>query len=134
MNWGVLVAAIASFIFGWLFYSNVLFGPLWLKLSKIDKKEQKEMASSPMAGRMITALISSIVTAWVLLFFMGKLTINSYSGAIPLVFKIWLGFLVSTTLIGGVLWENKSVKLFFLNSIYWLLNLIIISFVLLSFY
>ncbi len=134
MNWGVFVAAIASFIFGWLFYSNVLFGPLWLKLSKIDKKEQKEMASSPMAGRMITALISSIVTAWVLLFFMGKLTINSYSGAIPLVFKIWLGFLVSTTLIGGVLWENKSVKLFFLNSIYWLLNLIIISFVLLSFY
>ena len=34
----VLIAALASYVLGALWYSPVLFGKLWMKLSKIDPK------------------------------------------------------------------------------------------------
>lgn len=133
MNWGIIIAAIASFIFGWLFYSKALFGNLWIKFSGVSKEQIRKSHTQNMGGKLLVNLLASIVTAWVLLFLIGKLTINSSAGAISLVFKLWLGFIVSTTLIGNVLWENKSLGLFFLNAFYWLLNLAIMALVLIAF-
>ena len=125
MNWGVIFAALASFIFGWLFYSPVLFGNLWLKYSGISMAEAKKMHAQGMAGKMFIGFVASIVTAWFLLMFMTDFGVSAWD----ITWKIWLGFLVSTTLIGGVLWENKRIELFFLNAIYWLLNIGIMAWV-----
>ena len=45
---------------------------------------------------------------------------------------LWLGF-VCTTLLQPILWENKSPKLFFLNSFHKLVEIIFITLILVSF-
>ena len=133
MYWGVIVAALASFFFGWLFYSKALFGNLWMKYCKVDKKKAKEMAAQPMAGRMFISFIANIVTAWVIWMFMNALLVTGASGIFSMVWRVWLGFMVSATLLNGTLWGNKPVGLFFLDSLYWFLNLGIMAFVLNAF-
>lgn len=130
MNWGVIVAALASFVFGWLFYSPLLFGNVWLKYSGIDKNKAKKSHSKGMGGKLLTNFIASMITAWVLLGMMNAFGATGSMEIVSLVWKIWLGFFASTTLIGAILWEDKRLEIFFLNGLYWLLNLGIMAFVL----
>ena len=44
-------------------------------------------------------------------------------------FMIWLGF-VATILLGGLLWEGKSVKLYCLNITYYLVSILLMSLIL----
>lgn len=119
----IIIASVLSFVVGMLWYSPALFGKTWAKLAGVSmsKAKQKGMGQSMLIG-----FISTLVLAYV---FQGLMGMLSYTGAAmgaTLGFWLWLGFL-APSLIGGVLWEGKPWGLYFLNSAYWLVNLLVIG-------
>ncbi len=124
-----LVAAIVSFIIGWIWYGP-LFGKTWMMLMNINEKEINKSKKKGMGKMLLLNFIGTLITASVLAGVISAIGLSSESagpfGAV-LGFWLWLGFLASTTLLGSVLWENKSWKLFALNGAYWLVNLLVMG-------
>ena len=106
----VLVAAVAQFIFGAIWYMP-LFGKLWGKIHGFDKvspEEQKVMASK-MAPLLVAQFIFTIVTTAVF-----ALLRNGLSGdwsIYCLAFYFWLGFIVPTQ-VSAVLFGGTNPKWF----------------------
>ena len=121
----VLVAAVASMVIGFLWYSPALFGKKWLKLMKIKAKDIKKMQKGAKEGY-IVAFISALVTAYVLAYFLGLLDIKTAVEGAKVGFWAWLGF-IATTQIGSVLWEGKPKELFVLNTAHALIGLVVMG-------
>ena len=121
----VLIAALASYVLGALWYSPVLFGKLWMKLSKIDPKNmdaaKKHLAWRYGSGFIATVVMSYILAHWV--DYAGAITIR---GGLQAGFWAWLGFVATVTL-SSVLWENKPFKLYLLNNTYHLVSLLLMG-------
>jgi len=91
------------------------------------------MAASKAKGMGKTYTITFIfelVTAYVLAHFISILAIEGVSAASSLVFWAWLGFIVPV-MIGSMLWEKKSFKLFVLNATSRLISLFVMGIMLL---
>ncbi len=108
-NWtAILLAAVASMIVGSIWYSPVLFGKQFMKLSKMKPKD----AAHPKKA-FVQGFIVAIVMAFVLAKFLtGASTLNA---GIKTAAWIWLGFM-ATTEIGGVIWGGEDPKLFALHA------------------
>ncbi len=117
----ILIAAIASMIIGGLWYSPILFGNIWIKLSGFTNKEKDKAKQRGMAKFYIIALIGSLVTSFVLAHFVKYMGITSIGGALQLAFWIWVGF-IATVMLGTVIWEGKPVKLYLINAVYQLVS------------
>ncbi len=121
----VALAAIASMVIGYVWYSPMVFGKSWMKMMG---KSAKDMASkkSSMPMMMGVGYITTLVMAYVLALFI------QYTGAItPLqgamtAFWAWLGFVATITL-GSVLWEGKSVQLYIMNASHYLVSLLVMG-------
>lgn len=120
----ILIASVFSFIVGMLWYSPVLFGNLWAKLSKVDIKKAKNKSSVGIS--MSLGFISTLILASVFQYIIEMLKYSGLAAGATLGFWLWLGFL-ATSLLGAVLWEGKPWGLYILNSAYWLVNLLVIG-------
>ncbi|MBI2130778.1 DUF1761 domain-containing protein [Candidatus Woesearchaeota archaeon] len=120
----VLVAAIVNMVIGALWYSPVLFGNLWAKLSGMDKKSTGKPKQKGMAKLYLAAFVSTLVMSFVLAHFIAYTESTTVSDGMQAGFWLWLGF-IATVSIGGVLWENKPMKLWFLNNAYNLFSLLV---------
>lgn len=90
----VLVATVAMFVVGGVWY-GVVFSKLWGKIhgfDKLSKKKQKEMQSQ-MTLPYLGQLVVTFATAWVLAYFMSKL---SDLDIWTLAFWVWVGFMMPT--------------------------------------
>ena len=121
---GIIVATLANFFVGFLWYT-VLFGKAWAKEMNIP------MDVKPAAGVMIKSLIMNLIgcfllsyvfahnnAAWTFVPGMDQMS-TGVKIANAAVFT-WLGFFVPVD-INTVAWENKSWKLFFINTSYHLM-------------
>jgi len=122
----VIVAAVASMVVGSLWYSPLMFGNIWAKLMGFDKKEINSAKKKGMAKLYIVNFVASILMAYVLGYLIYFSDINLVSDGVMFGLLIWVGFFVPL-LIGSSLWENKPVKLFFINVFYWLVTLVAMS-------
>lgn len=122
--WAVVVAAIVSFLVGWLWYSPVLFGSMWMKASGITKAAMNKGKHKSMGLTMFTGFVAQLVMAWVLAIVITATGQQGVVNGLILAFWVWLGF-VATIGLGGVLWEGKSMTLFWINMIHWLVALLI---------
>lgn len=115
----VLVAALASFVIGFLWHGPV-FGKTWMVLMKITpaelEKGKKEMQQK-MPYYMLLAFVQQLVTAYVLAVLCTMTGVIDSTGALMLAFFVWLGFIV-TTMLNGVLWEKRTVPLYLFNIAY----------------
>ncbi len=75
-------------------------------------------------------LLASMFTAYVMNHLGIRLEVYSIIGAIGLGLWCWIGF-VATTMLGSVLWEQKSFKLYLINAGYWLVSFIAMAVVIL---
>jgi len=118
----VIIAAFVSMIIGSLWYSHLLFGNVWAKLMGFGKKEMETAKKRGMAKLYLVNFVASIVMAYVLgyLIYFTNITL-AFDGAV-FGLLIWVGFFVPL-LVGSSLWENRPVKLFFVNAFYWLVTL-----------
>ncbi len=123
----IIVVAVASFLFGWLWYGP-LFGKQWMKLSGFKQKSISSMKIKP-AKTMTIGFLSTVLTAYILSLFINSLRATTIVGGLWVGLWLWLGFIATTTL-GTVLWENKPIKIYFLNNAYYLLNMEIMAVIL----
>ena len=110
-----LVAALANWIIGMLWYSPILFGNTWTKLSKIDPKKMDMKKEMPkIAG---IGLLGAFVSAVVLGLLIDMTISTTLVEGMTIGFWAWLGF-AATTLVNGVLYEKKPWSLYIINSGY----------------
>lgn len=124
----VLVAALASMVIGFLWYSPVLFGNAWQKLMGWSEKQAKEKTAK-MGPAYLVALIGALVTAYVLAHLVTYLDVKTWQDALMLAFWTWLGF-IATTGLSMVLWEGKPIKLYLINVGYSLADLVAMALIL----
>lgn len=127
----ILVAAVASFLFGWLWYGP-LFGKAWAREMKMSMDQKP--GSGVMIRGMILMIIGALLTSYVL-----ASNASAWHGVMPDAmpamfgfmggFFTWLGFYVPQ-LFHGVSWEGKSWKLFWINAFHAFFALQIISMIL----
>lgn len=122
-NWlGIVLATIAAMAIGSLWYSKLLFGKEWQKLTKLkDKDMQKGMAVG-----FLVMLIMAFVSAFVLKRFIVIAAPTEVLGALKLAFWIWLGFVV-TYAVGGGVFEKRSPKLMAINLTNQLITLLVMA-------
>ncbi|PIR74262.1 MAG: DUF1761 domain-containing protein [Candidatus Magasanikbacteria bacterium CG10_big_fil_rev_8_21_14_0_10_47_10] len=125
----ILVAAVASFVVGWIWYGP-LFGKPWMKMMGMTEKD-KEAGKKKMGQSMALGFAAQLVMAYVIAHFIGGWSqsapeIPAMKIALQTAFWLWLG-LVATIQLGAVLWENKSWNLYLLNAIHWLVALLVMA-------
>ncbi len=122
----VLIAAIISMIVGFFWYSPMLFGNLWMKLSGKTKKDINKVKKKGMGKIFVAEFISQLVMAYILAVIIGATGASTISQALFVSFFIWLGFIATITL-GTVLWEGKSIKLYILNAAHTLISILLMG-------
>ncbi len=130
-NWiTVIVCAIAAMVLGFAWYSPLLFGNMWMKLSGMTKEKiAKSKDKMPMIYG--TQLLAAIVEAWVLGMFIQFSGINGAINGAMVGLWAWLGF-VATVGIADALYNEKDIKLVVINTGYQLAYLLIAGAILAS--
>ena len=126
----ILFAAIASVLIGWVWYSPRVFGGMWLRLTNLSP-EQTERGKKRMWIMALLGLLASMVVAGVMEYFGIAWQVYDWAGALELGFLCWIGF-CAPTLLGQVLWDQKPVRLYLINALYWLLSFLAMALILLS--
>jgi hypothetical protein len=121
----VLLATVASIAIGFAWYGP-LFGKVWAKeqgWSDADMNKQKEKGMGKSYGIMT---VGSLLTAFILAQFAQLAgAVMAWDGA-TVGFWAWLGFAVPL-LLGSVLWEGKSWRLYQINAGYQLVTMVVMG-------
>lgn len=130
--WAVLGSVVLACILGTLWYGPI-FGKQWMHLMGITHESMEEMkkkggSMGKSYGIMIAA---SLVEAYVLAYLIKATGTTDSSMALQLGFWIWLGFVASIGT-GIVSWEGKPWKLFWINTGYQLVSILMMSLVLVN--
>lgn len=117
--WSVLVAAVATMILGFLWYSPFLFARPWTVLMGYDPNDKAKIEEMQKgAGKIYgVAFVASLVSAFVLAKIIDITTVNSVLYGMKIGFAVWLGF-VTTVQLTGVLFAKQPVKLYLINTGY----------------
>lgn len=117
--WAVALAAIATMVAGFLWYSPLLFARSWMVAMGYDPDDKARMAAmQKSAGPMYAvSLVASLVSAFVLAKILIPMTITSPLYGMKVGFAVWLGF-VATVQLTDKLFGNRPWKLFLINTGY----------------
>lgn len=126
---GILIATAAAMVIGSIWYAKPVFGKDWQKLVGLKDKDIKDGAMKAMAVMLLMAL----VTAFVMQRFIVIANPQNYLEAIKLGAWIWLGF-VATYAIGGGMFEKRPTKLVVINITNQLITLIVMAVILFATY
>jgi hypothetical protein len=117
--WAVLVAAVATMVVGFLWYSPFLFARPWMLAMGYDpdnKAKLDEMRKS--AGKSYAlSFLASLVAAFVLGKIIDVATVDSALYGMKIGFAVWLGF-VTTVQLTAKLFGNQPTKLYLINTGY----------------
>ena len=115
----VLVAAIATMVVGFLWYSPLLFARPWMVLMGYDPEDKTKLEEMRKdAGKSYAiSFVASLVSAFVLAKIIEITTVNSALYGMKIGFAIWLGF-VTTVQLTGVLFAKQPFKLYAINTGY----------------
>lgn len=129
----IIIAVIANFVLGFIWYTP-LFGKIWAKELGFSM-DQKPPAGALIKG-MVFNLIGNFFLAFVLYHNMavwnpltwgyGASLVPPMANALMAAIFTWLGFFVPVDL-NTVAWEGRSWKLFFINTGYHLLSLLLVA-------
>ena len=120
----VVIAAVASFLLGGLWYSNVLFGKVWQRESGVT---DEQLNNGNMAKIFGLSLVLALLAAWVFALFLGPRP--------PVALGLGAGFSaglcwVTASFGMNYLFERRSFRLFLINGGYHTLQFTIIGLVL----
>ncbi|HEX9609105.1 MAG TPA: DUF1761 domain-containing protein [Candidatus Paceibacterota bacterium] len=119
----VVVAAIVGFGIGWAWYSEFLFGKPWRREMNIP---DGGVSMEGMGKSMTLGFIATLVMAYVLENMIIATAASTVSAALVLGVWLWAGF-VATIMLGGVLWEKKSWKLYGINAAHYFVVILVMA-------
>jgi hypothetical protein len=117
----VAVSTVVVFIIGFLWYGP-FFGNEWMKLVGMKKPAKNSRKKPPMAVPMLKGLINTFI----------MVTVTSYAVSLTdavlwqegaLIGVVLAVGLIATVLFSEVNWEKRPVKLFMINSLYYVVAL-----------
>jgi hypothetical protein len=120
----VVVAALAVFVLGWLWYSPLLFYKPWMRLRGLDPGAAMASGKMP-GGKLVIELGRCLVLAYVIGVLVGALGLSGWMGAAHFGLMVWLGFPV-ILLTGSVLWDNVPWKVAAIHAGDWLVKMLVI--------
>jgi uncharacterized protein DUF1761 len=120
----LVVAAVAVFVLGWLWYSPLLFFKPWMRLRGQDPVAAMAGAKMP-GGKLLVEFARCLILAYVIAVLVESLRIARLIGAVHLGLFLWIGFPV-LILAGSVLWENTPWKVAAIHAGDWLVKLLVI--------
>jgi len=117
--WSVLVAAVATMILGFLWYSPLLFAKPWtlaMGYDPNDKAKMDEMRKG--AGKLYgITFVAGLISAFVLAKIIDVTTVNSALYGMKIGFAVWLGF-VTTVQLTSTLFKKRPIKLYLIDTGY----------------
>ena len=123
--WAVLVAALAGYALGALWYSPLLFGKTWMKLEGFKEEDLQ----TGWIKAMIITLVTTFFTAFVMEAVVATWGISYWGHAIPLTFLFGL-FLYAGNLLSDFLYSRRSMKLFWIVGMYRVIMIFVITLIL----
>ncbi|GAC1653669.1 MAG: hypothetical protein NVS4B3_16960 [Gemmatimonadaceae bacterium] len=120
----VIVAAAAIFALGGLWYSPVLFGKQWMALTGKGTTDPAGSSMRPTPAMYVQVFLCGLVTAWVLAVLLNHFVDPTALRAALLGALCWVGFTGATSY-GTSLFGGKSKELWFIDSSYYLVSMII---------
>lgn len=126
--WPILSAALAAILIGWVWYHPAVFGTTWMRMSNITP-EMAERGKRRMPIMALVGLLAAMLVAYVMSYFGIAWGVYDWIGALQLGFWVWAGF-VAPVLLGAVLWDQKPVRFYLINVLYWLVALIVMALIL----
>ncbi len=123
--WAILVATLASYAFGALWYSPVLFGNSWAKL---QDKSPEEMQKGAVKAMLIT-FITTFFTVLVVEIFIVGLQANFIGQAVMVGILIGL-FVVAGNMLSENLYSGKPLKLWWITAGYRFVMILIMAIIL----
>lgn len=124
----IVVATIANMALGFLWYSPYLFGTQWIKFMGLTEKSMKE-AKKKMGPIYGLATLGALVMAYVLALVLSQLNIMTMEKALQIVFWLWLGFVMPVQLT-EVIFGGKKFQIFFINTGYQLVSMLVMALIL----
>jgi hypothetical protein len=117
LSWlSIVIAAVAAFIGGWIWYSPLLFGKIYMKEIQMGMTPES-MAGKPkpsMVRQFSLVFVGQIVMAIVAASLVHSLFVTSFAQVSIIALSLWAGFIVFTKM-NDVLFGCKSWKLFLIT-------------------
>jgi hypothetical protein len=123
----VVVAAVAAFIVGAVWYSPLLFGNVYMKLRGLDPSVMTDMR--PPVGEIVGEFVRALVVTYVFARLVAFVGVGDWMGAVLLGVWVWVGF-PAMILLGSVIHENVPWKLAAIHTGDWLVKLLLIAIIL----
>jgi fructose-specific phosphotransferase system IIC component len=111
----IAVAAIAAMVVGFLWYSQALFGKMWMKEMKFSKESMDRAKEKGMTGTFVATFIALLVVGFVLTHVIQAFDVAGVRGGVEAGFWVWLGFVATTGFIHS-LYGQKSKRLFLIDT------------------
>jgi len=130
----VLSAGLGAQLIGFIWYSPLLFGNIWVKLKGYTIKEFKEEQSKMGKFFMITfiaSLLTGIVLSHVITLTVAYLEQPLLITGLISAFQMWLAFIMPTQL-SATIFGNKNFKLFAIDTGYQLTSILLMGFIIAS--
>ncbi len=121
----VLVAGVAYFLLGGLWYSPVLFAKPWMQAQGLTQADAERMQKNA-APAYVTSFIGSLVAAFVMALFIGMTDVTTLQGGLTTGFFIWLGF-VATTNAPPYFYEDRSKRVYLMYAGYTLVGFLLMG-------
>ena len=117
--WAALVAALATMVIGFLWYSPLLFARPWMVLMGYDPNDKAKLAEmQKSAGPMYAmSLVASLLSAAVLGKIIAIATVNTALYGMKIGLAVWLGF-VTTVQLTNAVFSKQPAKLYAINTGY----------------
>jgi hypothetical protein len=116
----IAAATVVAFIEGSLYYSPLMFGPMWMRLSGMDPHAKV----SPWA--IVGEIARDFVLTYVVARLVARLSDADWRSATGLGVWLWFGFPLML-LSGSVMWQGVSWKIGAIHAGDWLLKLLLIT-------
>ena len=124
----VVVAALAAWILGALWYSPALFGRQWAAAQGFTPEKMETMRQG-MARKYLITFVCMVIMAWVLAALIDRLGILGALGGVKVGGVAWLGF-VATTGLTAQQFSGKPAGAFLIDAAYQLVYLVIMGVIL----
>jgi hypothetical protein len=118
----IAAATVVAFIEGSLYYSPLMFGPVWMRLSGIDPSAAAKVSPWAVAGEIARDFVLTYVVARLL----ARLSEANWRSATGLGLWLWIGFPL-VLLSGSVMWQGVSLKIAAIHAGDWLAKLVLIT-------
>ena len=92
----------------------------------IDEKKMKKAMQQGMGKQITIGFLSTLLMSYILAHFVGYVQATTLVDGIVLALWLWLGFF-ATTQLGMVLWEGRPFKLYAVNTLHYLVTLVVMG-------